>query len=105
MLGGTMPPGRLGTVFTKPPEPTAAAFLKSPLRISEVGTQDFTKPVSSACPKYSKPAKKNTLSRFLLKFVPGMRSGPLIVKPGYVNLFLERSTSTLLPYHSFELRW
>ena len=69
-------------MLTKLPEPTAAALLKSPLRISAVGTQDLTKPVSSACPKYSKPAKKNTLSRFLLKLVPGMRSGPLMVKPG-----------------------
>ncbi len=81
-LAGITPPPTFGTVLTKPPEPTAAAFLKSPARISVVGTQDLTYPVSSACPKYSKPAKKNTLSRFLLKFVPGMRSGPLIVKPG-----------------------
>ncbi len=79
-LGGTTPPGTFGTPLTKPPEPTAAAFRKSPFRISWVGTHERMKPVSSLWSKYSKPRKKKTLSLFSLK--PPKESGPLIVKPG-----------------------
>ncbi len=51
MFPGTMPPGRLGTELTKPPEPMVAGLapLKSPPRMASVGTHDRTKPVSSLC--------------------------------------------------------
>ncbi|PYP99905.1 MAG: hypothetical protein DMF82_23535 [Acidobacteria bacterium] len=81
---GMMPFGNpSGIRLTSSPErPRPGSSLKFPLRIALVGTHDFTKPVSSRCLKYSKPTKKNTLSRFLLKPVPGIKSGPLRLKPG-----------------------
>ena len=42
---------------------------------------------------HSKPRKKNALSRFLLKSVPGNRIGPERVKPGYWNFVSGRSWS------------
>ena len=73
--------------------------------MAAVGTHDFTKPVSRRCFRYSKPKKKKTLFRSLLKSVPGMSSGPLKVPPGYRNLFLTRSLPILFANQSFELRW
>ena len=84
MLEGMIPFGKpSGRRLTSSPEsPRPGTSLKFPFRMAAVGTHDFTKPVSRRCLKYSKPTKKNTLSRFLLKPVPGMSNGPPRLKPG-----------------------
>ena len=64
-------------------------WLKSPFRMAAVGTHDFTKPVSIRCLKYSKPMKKNTLSRFLLKLGARDEQGPAEVEAGVEELVLD----------------
>ena len=55
-----------------------------PFSIASVGTMDCNTPVSMVCWKLSMPKKKKALSR---DFV----SGPPMLKPGKLYLFLGRS--------------
>jgi hypothetical protein len=41
------------------------------------------------------PKKKKALSRFLLKSVPGIRIGPLMLPPGYWNLLFGRGVPVI----------
>ena len=53
-----------------------------------VGTVERSRPVSSTWQKYWKPVKKNSLSRFLLKFVNGQLYRTAEVDSGIVVLLL-----------------
>src|SRR5262245_61538714 len=92
MLDGILPPtmpDRLGTFLTPPALSLAryAASLKSPLRIASDGTRDWRSPVARGARYASKAAKEEGLSRFLLKLVPGINTGPPIMAPGKKFLF------------------
>src|SRR5438094_10481916 len=59
-----------------------SSSLKSPARILAVGTVANCVPSSGDCRCHSIPTKKNNLSRFLLKSVPGILTGPPTADPG-----------------------
>ena len=64
------------------PSLASSAGVKLPPIMPGVGTVTCNRPVSSVWKKYSNPVKKNSLSLFLFRFVPGMTTGPLSVPPG-----------------------